>query len=31
MCKIGEKWVVNPSGGLESKGIYNYLTYILRR
>ena len=20
VCKIGGKWVVNPSGGLESKG-----------
>ena len=20
MCRIGDRWVVNPSGGLESKG-----------
>ena len=21
VCRIGKRWVVNPSGGLESKGI----------
>lgn len=24
MCKIGDRWVVNPSGGLLSKGDQNY-------
>ena len=23
MCKIGDRWVVNPSGGLLSKGCQN--------
>ena len=25
MCKIGDRWVVNPSGGLLSKGGQNIL------
>ena len=23
VCRIGGRWVVNPSGGLESKGTFN--------
>ena len=26
VCRIGGRWVVNPSGGLESKGTFNQLT-----
>lgn len=25
VCRIGGRWVVNPSGGLESKGTFNQL------
>ena len=26
VCRIGGRWVVNPSGGLESKGTFNQVT-----
>ena len=34
VCRIGDRWVVNPSGGLESKGevIYQWslVKYIIK-
>lgn len=30
VCRIGSRWVVNPSGGLESKGVLlNLLLYCI--
>ena len=29
VCKIGEKWVVNPSGGLLSKGNHSACTLLI--